>query len=461
MRNALNTANQEIISSDNQDISIGVHGIKGRRKLENGNFDNHQLMITNNLICMTDDNWQTSKVAIGQTSNGNYGVATDILSGKILAGNELIITNESGSFTLNASGATLKNASLTLETGNSRIIQNATQGFRIQKKVNNVWKDQLYADSDGNLNIVGKMTVAKDSHIGGLIIDENSIKSSNGNISLNSDGTAKIGALVIDRNSAKFDGTIRADRLEGTIINSQIKDNTISGGKMEYETVTRREIGNGAIGSTEIIRTGSAGLDNVYATHAYIENLYVAKEGVFAGACRWVYNDNGVLRTSTIQQEQGRLTVQADSVLNIKCAGKGGVIVDGILAVTNNTVVFGDFMVAENRRKNCIQKTENYGRRLINAYETAEYYYGDIGADKIENGKCKVMIEPIFSECVNLNVEYQVFLTPYGKGNIYVSKKTPKYFIVKGDDIQFCYEIKAKHRGFENERLEEYTGENK
>ncbi len=77
-------------------------------------------MITNNLICMTDDNWQTSKVAIGQTSNGNYGISADILTGKILAGNELTITNEGGHFTLNASGAALRNASFTLESGNSK-----------------------------------------------------------------------------------------------------------------------------------------------------------------------------------------------------------------------------------------------------------------------------------------------------------------------------------------------------
>lgn len=62
-----------------------------------------------------------------------------------------------------------------------------------------------------------------------------------------------------------------------------------------------------------------------------------------------------------------------------------------------------------------------------------EYYYGDIGESEVKNGICKVEIEPIFSECVNLTVGYQVFLSPYGKGNIFVSERTEDYFIVKGD----------------------------
>lgn len=139
MKNALNTENQEIISSQNQDISIGTYGIKGRRKLSNGNFDKRQLMITNNLICMTDDNWQTSKIALGEVKNSSgsgttYSIVADLITGKILAGNQITITNKSNSFTLDGSGATLKNANLTLENGNSRIVQNPKDGFKIQKK---------------------------------------------------------------------------------------------------------------------------------------------------------------------------------------------------------------------------------------------------------------------------------------------------------------------------------------
>lgn len=294
MKNALNAANQEIINSDNQDISIGTYGIKGRKRLSNGNFDNRQMMITNNLICMTNDNWQTSKIAIGELQNGNgsgttYGIAADLVTGKILAGNQLTITNENNSFTLNGSGATLKNASLTLEIGNSRIIQNPKDGFKIQKKVGNTWKYQLYADSNGNLNMIGKINIASNSNIGGLQITENSIKSSNGNIVLQSNGNAKIGALSIDGNNARFDGTIRADRIEGQLTGNQIYSNAITGGHIDSRTIWGGNIRKDAVGIEEVNRNkDSNGLDNFYATHAYIDDLYVKKKGTFAGTCEWV-----------------------------------------------------------------------------------------------------------------------------------------------------------------------------
>jgi len=471
MKNALNTANQEIISSENQDISIGTYGIKGRRKLSNGTFDNRQLMITNNLICMTDDNWQTSKVAIGELKNVNgngstYGIAADLITGKVLAGNQLTITNENNSFTLNGTGATLKNASLTLESGNSRIIQSPKDGFKIQKRENNTWKDQLYADASGNLHMTGKMNISSNSNIGGLQITESSIKSYNGNIVLESNGNARIGALKIDGNNARFDGTIRADRIEGQIVNNQvgngaitsskIANDTISGAKLNNGTITRREIANGAVGNTEIIRSGKAGLDSIYVTQAYIDNLYVQKTGTFAGECKWTYNDKGIVKTSTIKQLQGSLILEANNLLEINCPNNSGVIIRGNTAIVGNTVIFGKFIVAEEYTKNCMQSTTHYGKRLINSYETAECYYGDIGENEVKNGICKIEIEPIFSECVNLSTSYQVFLSPYGEGNIFVSKRTENYFIVKGDNVPFCWEIKAKRKGFENTRLEEY-----
>lgn len=461
MKNSLNAANQEIISSENQDISVGSYGIRGRKKLDNGNFDNHQLMITNNLICMTDDNWQTSKLALGNM-NGNYGVIADTVVGKLVAGKALTISNEGSNFKVDAKGATLKNASFTIEAGNSKIIQNAKDGFKIQKKDNKNWKDQFYADKNGNLNMTGKINIAKNSHVGGLEITDKSIKSSNGNIVLESNGNAKIGALKIDGNNARFDGTIRADRLEGQIVNHQLKNNavtgskisndTISGSKLNYGTITRREIGNKAVGSTEIIRTGKAGLDSIYATHAYIDNLYVQKTGTFAGECRWKYGD----KVSTIRQSEGHLILEANNALEIKCPQNSGVAIKGKTAIVGDTVIFGKFIVADGYSKHCMQTTEHYGKRLISAYETAEYYYGDIGENETKNGLCQIDIDPIFSECVNLKAGYQVFLTPYGKGELFVLERFENCFVVCGDNMKFGWELKAKRKGFENARLEEY-----
>ena len=111
--------------------------------------------------------------------------------------------------------------------------------------------------------------------------------------------------------------------------------------------------------------------------------------------------------------------------------------------------------------KNCVQGTKNYGKRLINAYETCDYYFGDIGESSTENGECIVYLDDIFKEVITTDITYQVFLTKYGKGDIWVSERHEDYFIVQADnDISFGWEIKAKRKGFENYRLEEYVEEN-
>ena len=107
--------------------------------------------------------------------------------------------------------------------------------------------------------------------------------------------------------------------------------------------------------------------------------------------------------------------------------------------------------------KNCVQETESYGKRLVNAYETADYYFGDIGESKLENGECVVFIDDVFKEIINLDYEYQVFLTKYGRGDIWVAERNKDCFVVQGEnDISFGWEIKGKRRGYETNRLEEY-----
>lgn len=104
--------------------------------------------------------------------------------------------------------------------------------------------------------------------------------------------------------------------------------------------------------------------------------------------------------------------------------------------------------------KNCLQTTKNYGERLINAYETAEYYFGDIGSGIIKNGECIVMLDDILQECINTDIEYHVFTQVY-TGNIEKIERYKTYFIVYGkDDTEFSWELKAKRKGYENVRLD-------
>ena len=105
--------------------------------------------------------------------------------------------------------------------------------------------------------------------------------------------------------------------------------------------------------------------------------------------------------------------------------------------------------------KNSLQSTEHYGERLINAYETAEYYFGDIGSGTIKYGECIVWIDDILQECINTDVEYHVFTQVY-HGSITRIERYKNYFIVHGEDnTEFSWELKAKRIGYENVRLDQ------
>ena len=106
--------------------------------------------------------------------------------------------------------------------------------------------------------------------------------------------------------------------------------------------------------------------------------------------------------------------------------------------------------------KNSAVKTSQ-GDVAVSAYETAEYYFGDIGEGQTgDSGIAFVGIEKLFSETVNTSIPYQVFITAYGPGNLWVDQREHDRFVVKSDrpNVKFGWEIKAKRRGYENTRLQ-------
>ena len=120
----------------------------------------------------------------------------------------------------------------------------------------------------------------------------------------------------------------------------------------------------------------------------------------------------------------------------------------------HNNVVIDGFLSVKGQ-KNRLVATENFGDRLLNAYETAECYFGDINEAIIgEDGEVKVELDEVFLATVNTTETYHVFLTKYGEGDCYVSERHEKYFVIKGTpNLSVGFEIKAKQRGYEKERL--------
>lgn len=106
-----------------QDFVIDNSGILGRKKREDGTFEDCQVRMTNNLLVFTRDNWQTACTALGQiyydnpdgTPSEGYGLATEVLVGKMIIGENLWIGNETGSVQIDGDGIVISNGSISSE----------------------------------------------------------------------------------------------------------------------------------------------------------------------------------------------------------------------------------------------------------------------------------------------------------------------------------------------------------
>jgi hypothetical protein len=223
---ALNTANNNLISNSNQEITINQNGLIGRSfDPSTGAFKDNQVWLTNNMLAFSDDKFQTSKLALGQitspTGSQVYGVVGNYIVGHILAGNQLTISNDKNNFILDSTGAYLNNAKLTLQTLNTKIIidPTSTNSFSIQKNEGGTFKNKFWVDNTGNVNFSGVLT-GNSGSIGGWNITSTGI--SNGANYINSDGTMKIGVLTITPTGGIFNGSVSASSITGLIQANQI-----------------------------------------------------------------------------------------------------------------------------------------------------------------------------------------------------------------------------------------------
>lgn len=118
--------------------------------------------------------------------------------------------------------------------------------------------------------------------------------------------------------------------------------------------------------------------------------------------------------------------------------------------------VFGDLIVTGTKSR--IAKTRNYSERALFCYETPTPLFGDIGEAVLdEEGLCFVDLDDIFSETIADQVEYQVFLQKEGEGDCWITEKQPRFFVIKGTPgLKVAWELKAKQKGYETQRLEQY-----
>lgn len=267
MQSSLDAAVNTIIAAANQSVIINGAGI------HIGGNSPYQIRIVDSMIAMSDDNWATSKLAIGLFSSAEtgtyFGVNAEVIGGKLIVGNNLIIENMTDDgvmqFMVDASGAWLNNATFVLQDedgGNIIIDPNygilagngnlfTTEGTTVTPSFidsnggivfdnDGMPKNaNFYLDiRDGSAYFRGKVN-ATSGEIGGFTIEEDYLHAGSGSnfVALNGSGsntnslyamwaggstpaTAKFWVKkdgTISAKTGKFSGTLSAARLSGNL----------------------------------------------------------------------------------------------------------------------------------------------------------------------------------------------------------------------------------------------------
>lgn len=249
---------------------------------------------------------------------------------------------------------------------------------------------------------------------------------------------------------------INADWINAGTIRSITID--IGDGSFTVDSNGNVKITRGSINIADAFTVDSSG--NVNITKGSINiayNFTVSSSGTMSATSGNVGPWEFYSDTFKTQDYKLQIVKQSDGTWNISNSS-GDIWVKDIFAL-------GNVSVSENLQvtgtKNRISDTENYGKRLLYCYETPSPMFGDVGEGEIDDtGKCMVFIDDVFAETVDTDCQYQVFLQPYGDGSVYVSERTPSYFIVCGTrNMRFGWEIKAIQREYDTLRLEKFEKE--
>lgn len=295
INSALDTSKNNVINATNQEIVINQNGLRGRNQTDNGDYSPNQVWLTSNTLAFTSNNWQTAGLALGQINlNGQnvFGLVADAIVGKLIAGNQLQITNDNNNFVLDSNGAVLNNASFTIvsDNGKSQIKLNPTDGISIQTRPNTSsnWANQFYVDTNGNLVINGQITATSGS-IGGWQIGTDRLYNTASGDYIASNGYGKLSLLSWTPSSATFNGRIYASNLGDQIKTNNIQDGSVTSAKLDtlYATKVFVDEMNVELANVHTLAANAATIQQLNATNATIANLDLTNLKFQGAAAGW------------------------------------------------------------------------------------------------------------------------------------------------------------------------------
>lgn len=338
---------------------------------------------------------------------------------------------------------------------------------------NGLWKGLYYLN--------GRLYISFDAALGGTLT-LGGTNNGNGLLRILDQSGAQVGYVDnsgVNFNKGTFSGSVKASTIEGSTF---LSDNRKTATKVESGSVRLRNtsLDTGVWiedeDTGEMVYIGPTNADwsdsNDYANAGYLqtESRYYPD---FASSS--IIIDENVA-TMSLNAFWG-LSILAEKAL-IASFGKNKVSLNGEVITTGGMTLGKDLDVLNKSgtgngqvhckklwttnlqvdgAKNRMVDTRNYQQQYLNAYETPAPMFGDIGSSELnESGKDIIPINDMLLECINSDIEYQVFLQKEGKGDIWVSEKTKHYFTAEGTPgLKYSWELKAIQRDYEHIRFDD------
>lgn len=328
----LNSAQYNVFNTFSTFV-LDEHGLLGRNYYDvTDQYTPEQLRITGNNIVMTDNNWLSTKLAIGKqnyTLNGNehttYGVIADTLVGSQIIGSDIYSDN----YTTDSEG-------------------NVIQGFNFSKSGDfNLADGRFSYNQKTNVLKLKGVTLDWNSSNAPIISDINGLEDTLNNLTTSDEKFAKD---LADYNKLKnvlgYDGT--------TITSTYLYSPHIVGGDIS--------IGSAESGvQAQITSTGK-----LIATGAEITGIITATDGSFKG---------------TVYATDGEFTGDIKSGSTITCGENFSVTSDGLLTA-KNAMIYGTIYATNGSFKGTIESDNAKIKGVIESNQ-ATITGGTIGGWKI------------------------------------------------------------------------------
>ena len=180
VNNGLSVTNTKIVGgSDNQTQTWDDHGMLFRKYDEAaGDYEPEQMKIINSTLAITNDDWKTTKAAVGKYYYSDpttkelksaYGINAETIVGKLLLGEQLELANDSGTLRFDNNG-------LYVEDDNNSVSIDPDDDTPILNIKNKKTNSNIFSfDKNGNLVIMGNITATEITLVDGATVDTKNV----------------------------------------------------------------------------------------------------------------------------------------------------------------------------------------------------------------------------------------------------------------------------------------------